>query len=164
MRIWRYSWQGRVATVYPTEVADGAARMTGAEKGSYEGGRVGELGDSLYSILSRCVGSPWYVSNDWRARVQSGSRNKDIRRAPKMSCKWPSGMVAGIGLREGLCWRGAEGKKPLPGGGGLNLRRLRVRKLISSCCVVQARTGSILSSHCSSRPYRHRFAVAHSWA
>ena len=43
MRIWRYSWQGRVATVYSTEVADGAARMTGAEKGSYEGGRVGEL-------------------------------------------------------------------------------------------------------------------------
>ena len=83
------------------EVADGPAGMTGAEKGSYEETRVGELGGFLCSMLSRCVGFHWYVSNDRRARVQSSSRDKDIRRAPKMSHESLGGMAVGIGLREG---------------------------------------------------------------
>ena len=107
MRIWRYSWQGRVAADHPTEVADGAASMAGADKGSYEGVRVGELGDSLCSGLSCCLGFPWYVPDDC-------SRATAVTRIFDVSLNWLSGMVVGIGLREGeplsccIGWRELE--------------------------------------------------------
>ena len=81
------AWQGRVAPIHPTEVADGAVNIAGAEKRSYEGVRVGGLRDTLFSMSGRCVGFPWYISDDWRARFQSGSLDKGIRRPPKMSRK-----------------------------------------------------------------------------